>query len=161
RLEPVALLDSLGDQGVRLRQERPLELRERRWRAGAPVGEDDAAALLARIGDVAHPGGEARLGRRVWGGATARRGSALPAGIGGGHARVLHRPEVERGAPMRAELADEPRASALAAEDDERLAEQAHALDAAARFDLAGLHDGNPVAAEEGAHHRAGTRPGE
>src|SRR5262249_60224857 len=110
-------------------------------------------------GAVARVAGDARLGRLVGQGETAAFVGDLPAVIGAGHARLLHAPDVERGAPMRAELADEPRASALAAENDERLAEPAHALDPAARLDLPGLHDGNPVAADAGAHRRAGAPP--
>src|SRR5262249_29707241 len=84
----------------------------------------------------------------------------LPARVGEGQARLVHTPEVERGPAMRAELADEPRTPALAAEDNERLAEQPHALHAPTGLDLRGLHDGNPVAADEGSHRRAGARPG-
>src|SRR5262249_36497109 len=80
RLEPVALLDSLGDQGVRLRQERPLELLERRGRAGPPVGEDDAPPPPAPIDDAGHPRGEAPPGAVAGavGGAGARPATSRP-----------------------------------------------------------------------------------
>ena len=59
---------------------------------------------------------------------------------------------------MRTELADEARPAARAAEDDEPLPEQHDPLDAAARLELLGLHHGNPVPADQGAHGRARSR---
>ena len=86
RLEPVALLDALGDERVGLGQERPLELRQRRRRARGPhVGQDDPAPLLARIGDVADLRGEARLRRLARHLEAAAVGAELPAVVDAGH----------------------------------------------------------------------------
>jgi hypothetical protein len=60
---------------------------------------------------------------------------------------------------MRAELADEADAAIGRAVGDHPLAEDLHALDLAARLELARLHDRHPVAAEQLTHRgsRSGT----
>ena len=132
-LEPVAVLDALGDEEVALRQERPLELGQGRRRAlRAHVGPDHPAGLRARIGRGAHLGREARL-RRL-----ARHVHALPvqpelpAVIRAAHPAVLVPPEVERGPAVRAELGDEAGPALGGAMRDQPLAEQRDPLDPAA-----------------------------
>src|ERR1700730_6557081 len=154
-LEPVALLDALRDERVDLRQERPLQRGQGRGRARRPhVGPDHSPLVDAGVGDVTHLRGEARLRGLAGHLQTLPVQAVLPAVIDAAHARVLHAAEGQRGKPVRAELADEPGLAQLAAIDHEALAQELDALDLAAGLDLARLHDGHPVLAQERAHRR-------
>src|SRR5712691_415098 len=132
---------------------------ERRRTAGAHVRKDDAAALLARIRDVAHLRREARLRWLAGHLEAAAVRAELPAVVGAAHAVVVDLAEKEGGRAVGAEFADEPGPPALAPEGDEWLAEEPDTLDAPAGLDLAGLDDGDPVTPEERAHRRPRTRP--
>src|SRR5882672_4511787 len=113
-------------------QTRPLQVRQRRRRAlRAHVGEDHPAALLARVAGVADLRGESGPRRLVGHLQALAVHAELPPVIDAAHAGVLDAPEVERGAPVRAELADEAGLAVLRAERDEALAQELHALDAA------------------------------
>ena len=76
---------------------------------GPHVGPDDSASLLARVGRVLHLAGEAGLGRLARHLQALAVEAVLPPVIDAAHARFLDPAEVERGEPVRTELADEPR----------------------------------------------------
>src|SRR5207245_2208669 len=159
RLEPVALLDPLGREAVRVRQQGPLEMWYRRRRARrSHVRPDHAARFLAWIADVADLRREAGSGRLVRHLQTTAVHPELPAVVHAAHAGFLDPAEVERGESVRTELADEPGPAALRAERDEPLAQKLHALHPAPGNKLAREHDGDPVLPDKRAHRRARTR---
>ena len=85
----------------------------------------------------------------------------LPAVVDAAQARVLIPSEIERGAPMRADLRKESELSAPRPKGHEIFAEEPHALDASARFQLRCAQDRHPVLPHEIAHDGSRTDSGQ
>ena len=156
-LQPVALLDDLGDVAVRGRRLRPREVRQRRpVLRRSEVGPDDAARLRRRVGRGADLVREAQLLRLVHHVHAAAVDVELPAVVDAAQAAVLVAAEEERHEPVRAVLVEEPDAAARVAEGDQLLAEQ---LDAHRRAvgpgQLPREERGDPVAPQRLAHRGA------
>ena len=158
RLQPVALDETLEGEGVRVRRDEAVEVREGRRRAFAQISEDDARTHLDRIGTlpdiVAEP---AALG-------LCRRVEAL--------AVHVEEPAVERTAqsaifqPAKGEVGiavgtipiDQADAASLVAEQHEIAAHQPNRLERATRH-LAEFVDKRcrlPVAVQQATHRRIG-----
>ena len=109
RLQPVALLQALGDEALLRRDRGELPFRQRRLvLLGPHIGPQHAAALDQRIGrELDLPGEAAFLG--LGGNLDALPGEIeLPAVIGAAQAAFLVAPEPQRHAAMGAELVDQP-----------------------------------------------------
>ena len=119
-----------------------------------PCRSTPPAALGAGIGGCRDLGGEAGLrglARHLHAAAVV---TEFPAVIDAPHAGLFDPAEIERGAPVRTELGDEPGPAARGPVGDEALAQQLHPLDPPTRRQLAGQHDRGPVATEQIAHRR-------
>src|SRR5581483_208689 len=159
RLKPVAVLDTPRHEHVVRRQHRPLERGQRRRPPGSHEGPYDTAALLARICDVAHLRGKARLRRLARHLDTLAVERELPAVIHTPDTALFVAGKIQRRRAMRTELGDESDATGRRAVDDEALAQELHALDAPAGCQIARADHGNPVAAQEVAHRRSRAGP--
>ena len=157
RLQIVAALPELRHEALSLGHQGPLEIGKSGWRAGRPhVGPDHAAALGARVGrqgDLVRKRGLRPLVGHV---DAAAVHAVLPAVIDAAQAALLVAGEIERRAPVGAELAAHRGAPARVAIGDQVLTEDPHALGPAAGRELGGLHDGDPVLAHQLAHERSG-----
>jgi len=163
RLQPIALLDHLGDVAIGFRRLRPSEFRQRRDLLGrAHIRPHDAAQLAGRIrgdADLVLEVVFLRLVHHVDAGAGHVE---LPAVIDAAQAAFLVASEIERDATMRAELLDQADAALGVAERDQVLAEQAGARRRAVGFgDLAREQRGDPIPAHGVAHRGALSHPGD
>ena len=124
-LQPVALLDALGDEALLRRHHREFPLRQRRRvLRRAHIGPQDAAALDQRIGFELDLLGEAAF---LW---LRRHLDALPsevelpAVIGAAQSAFLVAAEPKRDAAMGTKLVDQPVAALAVAERHEPLGQQ-------------------------------------
>ena len=107
-LQPVALLDHLGDVAMRFRRLRPGEFRQRRHVLHrAEIGPDDAAQLGGRIRGEAHLVLEVVLFRLVHHVDAGAGHVELPAVIDAAQAAFFVAPEEQRRAAVRAEFVDQ------------------------------------------------------
>jgi hypothetical protein len=159
-LQVAAGLHALGHEDTVRGQKAPFELRGRRLPVGRPhVRPDDAAALYAGIALDMHV--RAGLGRRGNLHATAVS-VELDTVVGAADPVFLVAAEIQRDAPVGAELVDQAGAAVGIAKRQELFAKQPDPnLRAVGLRDLARLQGGDPVAAHQGAHGRAGTDAGE
>src|SRR5262249_12763797 len=107
-LQPVALLDHLGNVAMRVRRLRPCDVRERRTPIGrAEVSPDDAPRLHRGIASRADLARELDLRGLVHHVYAAPFHVELPAVVDAPEPAVLVAPEEERGLAMRAALVEE------------------------------------------------------
>jgi len=157
RLQPSRRLEALADVAMARRQQAPLELGRRRLLLRRPqVRPQDVAALDAWIRLELHLAGEARHRGQL----DALPGDVvLPAVVRAADAALLVAPEEKRCAAMRAEFADQPRASLRVAKSEQALAENLHAHRRAIGLgDFRQQHHRHPVAPHQVAHRRSGAR---
>jgi len=159
RLHPVAL--ALVDLDARVRQQRGLEVGQRRRRLTRPeIGPDEAGALHARIGDGPHLLLEVALLGLVGHVDAPAADVELPA--------VVHAPKAfpvvaaieKAGAAMRAAVPHQANRPGRHAERDEIFAQQAHAQRRAVTLrQLAGQGGRHPVLAHQLAHRSSAPDP--
>ena len=163
RLQPVALLQALGDVALLERHRAPFELGQRRLLVRRThIGPQHVAALDQRIGlelDLRAEAGLHRLRRHLDALAV---DAVLPAVIGAAQSVVLIASDPERRAAMGAELVHQRIVALAVAPGDQPLGQKLHPHRRASVLgQLARQHRRQPVAAEQGAHRRAGSGLGE
>ena len=157
-LQPVALLQPLGDEGLLGRDGGEFPLRQRRLLVGrAHIGPQHRAALHQRVGfelDLLAEAALARLRRNV----DALAGHVVfPAVIGAAQAGFLVAAEPERHAAVGAELVDQAVPAVAVAEGEQPLGEDLHPHRGAVVLrQLFVEQRRDPVGAEQLAHRRAG-----
>jgi hypothetical protein len=163
RLRPVALLELLRDEAVRRRQQRELDVRQRRLLPGGPeIGPHEVAPLARRIRAGTHLVAEAALGGHRRHVHAAPVHVELPAVVGAAQAALLVPAEEQVGAAVRTHGIQQTHALVGVTERDEVFAEDLHAHGRAVTVgELLGEEDGLPEAAEEIAHRGPGAGAGE
>ena len=128
RLQPVAIDHPLEGESVRRRRDEAVEVRERWRRAGAEIGEQDAASFDHRIGFLPDIGAQIAvvgLGGRLQALAVHVEQPAVKRAT---QSAILQPPIGEIGAAMRAVPADQPVAPLVVLESDKVLAEKPNRL---------------------------------
>ena len=159
-LQPVAVDQALEREGMAVGRDEAVEGRQRRRRARAHIGEQDAALLDDRIGLLLDVGAEVavvRLGRRL---------EALavhveqPAVKRAAQAAILEPAVGEVGAAMRTVAAYQAIAATIVPEDHQILAEQADRFDRPVAVQLRDQGRRLPIAPHQvaGRRARAGAR---
>ena len=163
RLEPVAVLQALGEVAIVVGAGRPREVGQLRLEVGrAHVGPDNAATLLAGVGGDAHLVLEVALGglgRHVDAVAVHVE---LPAVVDAAEAVLLVPAEEEAGPPVGAEVVEQANVAVGVTERDEALSEDAHTSGGTVgNGDLFREQGGDPVATQILAHGGVGPHAGE
>ncbi len=156
RLQPVAVEERAREQPVLLAVVEELVVGQERRIVRAQVREDQAAALFARVGEMAHLvfiRALGRLGRHL---EHAARDVVEPAVVETAQTAVFDAPVAEIGAAMRAQEAEQPRPAGIVAEQHEIFAEDPHRFRRAAGRQIGCQRDRMPVLAHERAARRAG-----
>ncbi len=160
RLQPVAFLDALRHEALRVRHQREFPFRQGRPALRRPeMGPQHAATLDQRIGLELDPFGEAALHRLRRHLHALAVDVELPAVIGAAQPAFLVAAEPQRRPAMGTEFVDQPEPPAAVAERDQPFRKH---LDPHRRTvvlrQLGGEQHRRPVAAEQCAHR--GSRPG-